>query len=49
MFSLVSVVPGISLILSILPLKAYDLVGEKMEKITVELAEKREARGIHIG
>ena len=49
MFSLVSVVPGISLILSILPLKGYDLVGDKMEKITVELAEKREARGIHIG
>lgn len=49
MFSLISIVPGISLILSILPLKGYDLVGEKMEKITVELAEKREARGIHIG
>lgn len=49
MFSLISIVPGISLLLSIIPLKSYDLVGEKMEKITVELAEKREARGIHIG
>jgi Na+/melibiose symporter-like transporter len=49
MFSLISIVPGISLILSIIPLKGYDLVGEKKEKITIELAEKREARGIHIG
>ncbi len=49
MFSLISIVPGISLMLSIIPLKSYDLVGEKMEKITVELAEKREKRGIHIG
>lgn len=49
MFSLISIVPGISLMLSIIPLKSYDLVGEKMERITVELAEKREKRGIHIG
>ncbi len=49
MFSLISIVPGVSLMLSIIPLKSYDLVGEKMERITVELAEKREKRGIHIG
>lgn len=49
MFSLISIVPGISLMLSLIPLKGYDLVGDKMEKITRELAEKREARGIHIG
>lgn len=49
MFSLISIVPGISLMLSIIPLRKYDLVGDKMAKIAHELAEKREARGIHIG
>jgi Na+/melibiose symporter-like transporter len=49
MFSLISIVPGISLLLSTIPMKSYDLVGKKMEKITLELAEKREERGIHIG
>lgn len=49
MFSLISIVPGISLLLSTIPMKSYDLVGQKMEKITLELAEKREERGIHIG
>lgn len=46
MFSLVSIIPGLSLILSIIPLKFYDLVGKKKEKITVELAQQREAKGI---
>lgn len=48
MFALISIVPGLSLMLSLIPLWKYDLVGEKMEKITRELAQQREARGIHI-
>lgn len=48
MFALISIVPGLSLMFSLIPLKGYDLVGEKMEKITRELAQQREARGIHI-
>jgi sugar (glycoside-pentoside-hexuronide) transporter len=48
MFSLISIVPGISLLLSIIPLKFYDLVGEKKERITIELAEKRKERGVTV-
>lgn len=48
MFSLISIVPGISLLLSIIPLKFYDLVGEKKDKITIELAEKRQERGVTV-
>lgn len=48
MFALVSIVPGVSLILSIIPLKFYDLVGDKKAKVTKELAEQRAARGIVI-
>lgn len=46
MFSLVSIVPGLSLILSVIPLKFYDLVGDKKAKITAELVEQRKAKGI---
>ncbi len=48
MFSLVSIVPGISLLLCAIPIFFYDLVGEKRDKITAELAEKRAQRGIVI-
>ena len=48
MFSLISIIPAISLILCIIPLFFYDLVGEKKERITKELAEQRAARGIVI-
>ncbi|MCL2508139.1 MAG: MFS transporter [Oscillospiraceae bacterium] len=48
MFSLVSLVPGISLLLCAVPLFFYDITGEKKAKITRELAEQREARGIVI-
>lgn len=48
MFSLVTLVPGISLILTAIPLFFYDIVGEKKDKITKELAEKRAERGIVI-
>ena len=46
MFSLVSIIPGLSLILCTIPLKFYDLVGDKKQKITNELAERRKANGI---
>ena len=46
MFALVSIVPGISLLLTAVPMFFYDIVGEKKEKITVELAEMRKERGL---
>ena len=48
MFSLISIIPAVSLLLCTVPLFFYDLVGEKKEKITRELAEQRKARGIVI-
>ena len=46
MFSLVTIVPGVSLLLCAVPLFFYDLVDEKKDKITLELAQQREAKGI---
>ena len=46
MFSLVTLVPGISLLLCSIPIFFYDLVGEKKAQITRELAEQRAAKGI---
>ena len=46
MFSLVTIVPGVSLLLCSIPIFFYDLVGEKKATITRELAEKRAARGV---
>ena len=48
MFSLVSLIPAISLLLCMIPIFFYDLTGEKKERITLELAEQRKARGIKI-
>lgn len=48
MFSLVTIVPGISLLLCAIPLFFYDLTGKKKEKVFAELAEKRKERGINI-
>ena len=48
MFSLISIIPAVSLLLCTVPLFFYDLVGEKKEKITRELAEQRKARGVVI-
>lgn len=48
MFALVSIVPGVSLLLCTIPIFFYDLVGEKKERITRELMEKREANGMKI-
>ena len=48
MFSLVSLIPGISLLISTIPVFFYDLVGEKKARITKELEEQRKERGIVI-
>ncbi len=48
MFSLVTIVPGISLLLCAVPLFFYDLTGEKKQKIFEELATLRKERGIEI-
>ncbi len=48
MFSLVTIVPGLSLLLCAIPLFFYDLTGKKKEKIFSELANLRKERGIEI-
>ena len=48
MYALVSIVPGISLLLCAIPLFFYDIVGDKKKKITEELAVMRKERGIEI-
>lgn len=48
MFSLVTIVPGISLLLCAIPLFFYDLTGKKKQKVFDELAQQRIERGISI-
>ena len=48
MFSLISIVPGISLLLCMIPMFFYDLTGDKKERVTKELAEKRVKEGMVI-
>lgn len=48
MFSLVSIIPGVSLLLCCIPIFFYDLVGEKKERMLTELAKQREERGITV-
>lgn len=48
MFSLVTIVPGISLLLCAIPLFFYDFTGKKKEKVFSELAALRAERGIKI-
>jgi len=48
MFSLVTIVPGISLLLCAIPLFFYDLTGKKKQKVFDELAVLRAERGISI-
>lgn len=45
MFSLISIVPAISLVICTIPMCFYDIVGKKKEKITRELEERRRASG----
>ena len=47
MFALVSIVPGISLILTAIPVFFYDITGARKEKILSELHERRAAQGIN--
>ena len=46
MFSLVTIVPGISLLLCAIPLFFYKFTGKEKEKVFAELAEQRKAKGI---
>lgn len=48
MFSLVSIVPGISLLLCAIPMFFYKISGKEKERIEKELSEKRRAEGIVI-
>ncbi|MBR2079538.1 MAG: MFS transporter [Clostridia bacterium] len=48
MFSLVTIVPGISLLLCAIPLFFYDLTGKKKLQVFDELAKKREERGVTV-
>lgn len=48
MFSLISIIPAVSLLFCTVPLFFYDLVGEKKAQVTRELAEQRAARGVVI-
>lgn len=48
MFSLVSIVPGVSLLLCAIPMFFYKISGKEKERIEKELAEKRQAEGIVI-
>ncbi|MCD7828498.1 MAG: MFS transporter [Clostridiales bacterium] len=46
MFSLVSIVPGVSLLLCTIPMFFYKISGKEKERIITELAEKRKAQGV---
>ena len=48
MFSLVSLVPGISMLLCSIPMFFYKLSGENKKKMQAELAAKRESEGYEI-
>lgn len=48
MFSLVSVVPGVSLLLCAIPMFFYKISGKNKERMEAELAEQRKVRGIEI-
>lgn len=48
MFSLITIVPGLSLLLCAIPLFFYDLTGKKKSKIFTELASLRKERGITV-
>lgn len=48
MFSLISIIPGVCLLLCTIPIFFYDLNKKKTEKIAAELAEQRKAKGISV-
>lgn len=49
MFSLVSIVPGVSLLLCAIPMFFYKISGKQKVAMEEELAKQRKARGIEIG
>lgn len=49
MFSLVSIVPGVSLLLCAIPMFFYKISGREKVRIEEELAKQRKLRGIEIG
>lgn len=48
MFSIISIIPAVSLLICIIPMFFYKLSGEYRENMEKELAEQRKARGIEI-
>ncbi|MDD4120452.1 MAG: MFS transporter [Clostridia bacterium] len=48
MFTLVSLLPGVSMLLCTIPVFFYDLVGKKKNQVLSELAKQREERGMVI-
>ena len=48
MFSLVSIVPGISMLLCAIPMFFYKIAGKEKQRIITELADKRKERGVEI-
>ncbi len=48
MFSLVSIIPGISLLLCAIPMFFYKISGKNKERMEAELAQQRKVRGIEI-
>jgi Na+/melibiose symporter-like transporter len=46
MFSLVSIVPGVSMLLCAIPMFFYKISGKEKERIVTELAEKRAREGV---
>jgi Na+/melibiose symporter-like transporter len=47
-FSVVSIIPAFSLLLCAVPIFFYDLTGSKKQRITEELAQQRQAKGISV-
>ncbi len=48
MFSIISIIPAVSLLICIIPMFFYKISGEYRENMEKELAEQRKARGIEI-
>lgn len=48
MFALVTLVPGVSLLLTAIPLFFYDFIGEKKRTVNAQLGEMRKQRGIEV-
>lgn len=47
-FALISIIPGVSMLLCVIPVLFYDLTGDKKDALIKELAERRRANGMEI-